>query len=256
MREEKPFLYAIRFSVVALLCSLLVLGLGFAFTGYLKEQKSSTPLPVFDESNKIRFVIDPGHGGEDAGAVAHDGTLEKDLNLEIATLLSVILELNGNEAVLTREDDRLLYDHYNDLEDYTGQKKVYDLKNRLKIAEEQENSIYVGIHMNKFPQEQYSGMQVYYSPNNSLSRQIATDIKNTVKKNLQPLNNREVKSSLDSIYILSRAKIPGVLIECGFLSNERELELLKSEDYQKALALNIFASLVRYSSLVPYINGT
>ena len=248
MKEERPVFYTLRFALIALFCAIMIFALGTAFTGYVKERNSTTSLPVFNESEKVRFVIDAGHGGEDAGAVAPDGTLEKDLNLEIAKLIKVVLELNGNEVTLTRENDALLYDRFSDLEDYTGKKKVFDLKNRLKIAEEKENSIYVGIHMNKFVEPQYSGLQVYYSGGNDLSQAIANDIKDTVKTNLQPQNNRQTKRADSSIFILSRAQIPAVLIECGFLSNQRELELLKSEDYRKALAINLFASLVKFGN--------
>ena len=248
MNKNGAFSYAIRFAIAALLCILIIFGLGFAFTSHTSKQNSSTSLPVFNENDKIRFVIDPGHGGEDAGAVATDGTLEKDLNLDIAVLLYTILDLNGNEVVLTRNEDTLLYDRFDDLDDYTGQKKVYDLKNRLKIAEEKENSIYVGIHMNKFSQEKYSGLQVYYSPNNPLSYHIASSIKGTVKSHVQPQNNREIKRATSSIFILDRAQIPSVLVECGFLSNEAELASLKSAEYQRALALNLFASVVSYGN--------
>ena len=178
--------------------------------------------------------------------MADDGTLEKDLNLEISTLLFSILELNGKEAILTRDSDTLLYDKYGDLENYTGKKKVYDLKNRLKIAEEKENSIYVGIHMNKFPDSKYSGLQVYFSPNTEVSYELAKDIKDTVFENLQPNNKRQVKRADGSIYILHNAKIPAVLVECGFLSNESELELLKSDNYRRALAVNLFSAIVKY----------
>lgn len=246
MKENRPVLYALRFTLIAFLTSALIFTLGYFFTRLLFSKKADTPLPVFEKAEQIRFVIDAGHGGEDAGAVAPDGTLEKDLNLEISKMLKCIFELNGNRVVLTREKDTLLYDHYKDLEDYTGKKKVYDLKNRLKIAEEKENSIYVGIHMNKFSQSQYSGLQVYYSQENELSREIATSVKDTVKSNLQPSNNRQIKPSSGGIYILDRAKIPSVLIECGFLSNEDELALLKSEDYKKALAINLFVALVKF----------
>ena len=248
MNKNGAFSYAVRFAFASLLCVLIILGLGYAFTSHTSKQNSSTSLPVFNESNKIRFVIDPGHGGEDAGAVATDGTLEKDLNLDIATLLYTILDLNGNDVVLTRDEDTLLYDRFGDLKDYTGQKKVYDLKNRLRIAEEKENSIYVGIHMNKFSQEKYSGLQVYFSANNPLSYQIATSIKSTVKSCLQPQNNREIKRATSSIFILNRAQIPSVLVECGFLSNKAELAALKNVEYQRSLALSLFASLVSYGN--------
>ena len=248
MSDKEPLRYALKFALLAILCILLFSGLGFTFTNYLESKKSSTPLPVFDKIEKTRFVIDAGHGGEDAGAVALDGTLEKDLNLEIATLLSSILELNGNEVILTRDNDALLYDRYGDLQDYTGKKKVYDLKNRLRIAEEKENSIYVGIHMNKFPEEKYSGLQVYYSPNNPLSQEIATNIRDTVKENLQPNNKRSIKRSDSSIYVLNGAQIPAVLVECGFLSNQNELARLKDKEYQSSLAMSLFCALCKYDS--------
>lgn len=246
MKKKRPFFYTVKFAFVVLLAAVLIFLISYAFSNILQSRNSSTSLPVFNKSDKVRFVIDPGHGGEDAGAVADDGTLEKDLNLEISTLLFSILELNGKEAVLTRDSDTLLYDKYGDLEDYTGKKKVYDLKNRLKIAEEKENSIYVGIHMNKFPDSKYSGLQVYFSPNIETSYELAKDIKDTVFKNLQPSNKRQVKRADGSIYVLHNAKIPAVLIECGFLSNESELELLKSDNYRRALAVNLFSAIVKY----------
>ena len=248
MTEKRPFLYALKFGIVIAITAAIILGVGFLFTNHFESKKATTPLPVFNKEDKIRFVIDPGHGGEDAGAISGDGTLEKDLNLDIAVLLYTMLSLNGNEAVLTRETDTLLYNHFNDLTDYTGKKKVYDLKNRLKIAEENESSIYVGIHMNKFPLEKYSGLQVYYSQNTELSKSIANDVKNTVTTHLQPSNNRQIKSANSSIYILHNAKIPAVLIECGFLSNQQELSNLKNKDYQKNLALTLFISLIKYGS--------
>ena len=227
---------------------MIIFSIGYTVTNLLSKEKSDTPLPVFNKEDKIRIVIDPGHGGEDAGAVAKDGTLEKDLNLDISKLLFVILDLNGNSVALTRSEDTLLYDKYGDLTDYTGQKKVYDLKNRLRLAEENPNSIYVGIHMNKFSEAQYSGLQVYYSVENPLSYSLALDIKNTVCANLQFENKRPLKRADSTIYILHKSKIPAVLVECGFLSNEEELSLLKSKDYQRALAINLFASLVKYAN--------
>ena len=247
MKENKPFLFTVKMGIALAAVTATVFIISHAFTSYFENRKSYTSLPVFDETSQIRFVIDPGHGGEDAGAVASDGTLEKDLNLEISTLLTAILELNGNEVVQTRSDDCLLYDYYGDLTDYTGQKKVYDLKNRLKIAEENENSIYVGIHMNKFPEEKYSGVQIYYSKGNEVSQNLATDIKDAVKVNLQPQNRREIKKGDSSIYILNNASIPAILIECGFLSNGEELELLKSEKYQKQMCITLFSALVKHA---------
>lgn len=246
MKENKPILYAFKFAFLTMISCILILLLGLYF-GSLLKSKSEKSKVVSSNDNEIRFVIDAGHGGEDAGAIAYDGTLEKDLNLEIATLISGLLELNGNNVKMTREKDTLLYDYYGDLDDYTGQKKVYDLKNRLKIAEEYESSIYVGIHMNKFSQAKYSGLQVYYSKNNDCSIDIATKIKDNTKLYLQKDNKRAIKKADSSIYVLNKAEMPAILIECGFLSNESELANLKDSDYKAKLALTIFSSLVDFA---------
>ncbi len=243
MKENKPIWYTFKFALLTMVSCILILLFGLFFGNYLKNrsEKSKT---VSLNTNEVVFIIDAGHGDEDAGAIADDGTLEKDLNLEIASLISGLLELNGNDVKMTRETDTLLYDYYDDLEDYTGQKKVYDLKNRLKIAEEYESPIYVGIHMNKFSQAKYSGLQVYYSKNNDQSVDIATKIKDNTKLYLQKDNKRAIKKADSSIYILNKASMPAVLIECGFLSNENELNNLKNEDYRAKLALTIFSSII------------
>ncbi len=246
MKEEKPLLYTIKFFLIALLCAVLITGIGFAFVKFVEGKDSSLPLPTSTEIDSIKIVIDAGHGGEDPGSVASDGTLEKDLNLEISRLLCALCILNGNEVIMTRDTDTLLYDYYDDLEDYTGKKKVYDLKNRLKIASEYENALYLGIHMNKFSQEKYSGAQIYYSKNNDLSKKVAGNIAGNIKEYLQPDNNRQIKGADSSIYILNNIENPAVLIECGFLSNENELSLLKNEEYRAKLALVIFSSICQY----------
>lgn len=189
-------------------------------------------------SSKMTVVIDPGHGGEDGGAVAADGTLEKTLNLEFAKTLQSTCKILGIDAVLTRDTDTLLYDKYSDLEDYTGKKKVYDLKNRLRFTEEiGENTIFVGIHMNKFSDSKYSGTQVYYSSNSQDSMTLAQGIQSKVKESLQPENNREIKKAGSSIFLLKRLEVPAILAECGFLSNEVETERLKNDEYKKEFSL-------------------
>ncbi len=241
--KNKSLLYTFFFALIAITSCILVLLIGLYFGSYIKSRNEKSKA-VSVSSNEVTYVIDAGHGGEDAGAIAHDGTLEKDLNLEIASLLSCLLELNCNEVKMTRESDTLLYDYYDDLTDYTGQKKVYDLKNRLKIAEEYENSVYVGIHMNKFSLTKYKGLQVYYSGNNDDSIDLANKIRDNTRLYLQTDNKREIKKADSSIYILNKAKMPAVLIECGFLSNDEELTNLKDNDYRAKLAITIFSSII------------
>lgn len=185
------------------------------------------------------IVIDAGHGGEDGGASGTDGTKEKDLNLLVAQSLADILTAAGYDVRMTRTDDRLLYDLYGDLTDYTGHKKTYDLRNRLRFTEEAGADLLLSIHMNKFPQPQYSGLQVYYSPTAPESRTVAEVIRSYTKLYLQPENERETKAATSSIYLLHRIQRPAVMVECGFLSNEEELTRLKDEIYRRQLSLVI-----------------
>lgn len=186
-------------------------------------------------------VLDAGHGGEDGGAVSKTGALvEKNINLSITLYLKDLLEANGFQVRLTREDDRLLYDR---TVDYHGRKKALDLAARRKIAEETENCVLVSIHLNAFPMEQYRGLQVWYSPNNEASLLLAEQVQSTVREGLQPENHRKIKPATSSIYLLHHATFPALLIECGFLTNEEEAALLGSEEYQQQLAFHIFSAL-------------
>lgn len=246
MKEEKPIIYTLKFLLISILSAIVIFGIGVTFERLIEKRLEEESLPTSIRADAISVVIDAGHGGEDAGAVATDGTLEKDLNLEISNLVKALCILNGINVKMTRENDILLYDYYGDLENYTGQKKVYDLKNRLKIAEEHPNALYVGIHMNKFSQTKYKGTQIYYSKNNEDSQPVASDLSKKIKDYLQPNNNRQIKGADSSIYILNNIKNPAILVECGFLSNDEELQNLKSEEYRASLALIIFSSICQY----------
>ena len=234
--------YIVKFLLCALLVVCVIWGVGSALSLAIDRRELESAIsPLYD--GKV-IVIDAGHGGEDCGAVASDGTLEKDLNLEIATLVKALCDLNGNKAILTREEDTLLYDRYDDLENYKGHKKEYDLKNRVRLTKEFESPVFVSIHMNKFAQEKYSGAQVYYSKNNPSSQLIARSTQNMIKQYLQPSNKRSIKQADDSIFVLDNLDCPAVLIECGFLSNANELAKLKTSEHQSGLALVIFLSVL------------
>lgn len=204
----------------------------------------TSTVSVTREEKPITVVIDAGHGGEDGGCVAADGTLEKDLNLSVALDVYEILKSAGVSVALTRGEDEMLYDLYGDLYDYEGVKKTYDLKNRVRFAKESECLLFVSIHMNKFSDSQYSGLQVYYSPNDSDSITAALRIQSYIKDYLQPKNEREIKRAGSNIYVLHRSQMPAVLVECGFLSNPEERELLKGAEYRHKLSFCIAAAIL------------
>ena len=230
-------IFTVLFAGAALLTGKAALETDFA------AQDNSAP--TIAESPVIQFVIDPGHGGEDGGANI-DNIPEKELNLSVSESLCDICTVFGYSVKMTRTDDRLLYDHYGDLSDYTGKKKTYDLRNRLRIAEESGGLLFVGIHMNKFTDPRYRGLQVYYSTNNKDSETAARLVQSYAKKYIAPDNNREIKASGDSIYILKRIGIPAILVECGFLSNPEECTSLQTPEYRARLAAVIFSSCAEY----------
>lgn len=225
---------------------------GAVFLGHAAGRLTVPPAAdqvISGVSAKPVIVIDPGHGGEDGGAVASDGTLEKDLNLELSGRICALFGVLGINSKMTRDTDVLLYDKYSELDDYKGKKKVYDLKNRLRFTEEAgSDAVFLGIHMNRFSDPKYSGTQVYYSPNSRDSRALAEEIRTGIKTALQPDNTRETKRAGSSIFLLKRLTVPAVLVECGFLSNENEAKKLKDPEYQKAFAAATVSAVASYIS--------
>lgn len=190
---------------------------------------------------KQLIILDPGHGGEDGGATGIDGTLEKDLNLQVSLKLRDILTVMGYEVIMTRESDISIHDEEADT---TRERKHTDLINRAGMIEKNPDCLYIGIHMNKFPDGKYSGTQVFYSDNNKQSESLADSIQKSVVIKTQPKNTRAIKKATDDIYILKTAQAPAVMVECGFVSNEAELANLKNSDYQSTLAFAIAAGIM------------
>ena len=235
---KKYVYFFLKFSV----CALLLLGVALGCGNLLFLHDQSVFLDVFEEENMMTVVIDAGHGGRDGGAVAEDGTLEKHLNLAVAKQLQALLESANIRVVMTRETDIEL------ASPDSSHKKADDLKARVQLAQECENAIFVSIHMNRFPVEKYSGLQVYYSENHENSIVLAQIVQNVAEEALRNTHGRKVKSAGDSIYIMAHLEIPAVLVECGFLSNFEETALLKTENYQKKLAMCLYTSLIQYFS--------
>ncbi len=214
-----------------------------AIIGYMLNLQTETMFASAEPQNMC-IVIDAGHGGEDGGCVSDSGVLEKDINLEISKKVAEILNTMGYNTILTRSEDKMLYDMYGD--NYEGRKKTYDLKNRLKFARENEADMLVSIHINKFPQSRYKGLQVYYSKNHPDSEVLAQNVQNFCKEYLQKDNERAVKEAGSNIYLLDRADMPAVLVECGFLSNAEETEKLSDDDYRKSLGFIISMAIASY----------
>jgi N-acetylmuramoyl-L-alanine amidase len=223
----------IAVATIALVSILFGLFFKIIFVEYDTEAASAPEMLI---------ILDAGHGGEDAGATGINGALEKDLNLSVVNILGEMLTEKGFAVVYTRSEDKLLYEEW---ENIKGIRKISDLKNRCKIAKSYPNALFVSIHMNTFGDGKYSGLQVYYSPENKESEMLAGAIQSSVKKELQPNNNRNIKQGND-IYILENIDNTAVLIECGFLSNEEEAKKLSQKEYQKMLSFSIICGIIEY----------
>lgn len=203
---------------------------------------------VFAVSDNIatkEVIIDPGHGGLDGGAVGIGGVVEKGINLSISLKLKKFFEAAGYRVIMTREDDRSIYSSGSDT---IREKKTSDIHNRFHFMEQYPKAIFISVHQNKFEQSQYSGTQVFYSANNDDSKLLAGFIQSRVKTMIQNDNDRVIKPAGDNLYLLYHAKSPAVMVECGFLSNPNEANLLQNSGYQNKLAYAIFCAALDYYS--------
>lgn len=200
---------------------------------------SSTPI-----SNHT-IIVDAGHGSPDGGATGLDGSIESDLNLSIVLKLQNLLESSNCTVILTRSDENGIYETDSNT---IREKKISDMKNRVNIANNSNAEIFVSIHMNKLEQTQYSGWQTFYKNQDEKSRQIAERIQLSLNNFIKKPNSREIKS-ISGIYLTKNVEIPLVLVECGFLSNTEENNLLQTDSYQNELAWSIYIGLMDYLTM-------
>ena len=188
-------------------------------------------------------VIDAGHGGFDSGKVGIDGTLEKDVNLEIAKKLKLFLESSDVQVIMTRTEDLGLY------EDNSPNKKRQDMEQRALLMNTADANCIVSIHQNSYTEESIDGAQVFFYTSSKDGKTLASLIQKSLIQRADPSNHRKEKSN-DSYYLLKQASTPIVIVECGFLSNEKESKKLVDDTYQQKLAWAIHIGILQY------LNGT
>lgn len=236
--------FAIKFILFFIAVAIGVAALAYFFGEIFLPSSAWYDVSVSTDALKYTTVIiDAGHGGEDGGTSSASGLVEKDVNLKIAEQIAKCLEAEGINVVLTRSDDRLLYDVNSD---YEGRKKKLDLAARLEIMNQYDNAIFVSIHMNAFTDRSCSGLQVWYSKNDADSLTLAKTIQNNARLRLQPNNKRVVKEATSAINLLFNATCPAVLIECGFLSNPDEASRFATAEYRDEVASNISYSIMEF----------
>lgn len=223
----------------ALIAGMLILAVGVG-VGTVWH----TAVPVMGELNDTyTLLIDAGHGGEDGGAVSITGVSESKINLSIACKLEDLLALYGVQPIMLRREDISLHD----AEAKTlREKKVSDLKNRVKRVEETEVPFFISIHQNSYPEKKYHGAQVFYA-NTMGSEQLGQQMQGVLNEKLDPGNTRAAKPIPDSVYLMNHITCPAILVECGFLTNPEEEALLRTMEYQRKIAVCLTGGLLTAS---------
>ena len=228
---KRKILKVVCFSLVFV---MLFMGLGFLVQNLSQETE------MINNVN-LTVVLDAGHGGEDGGCIGKTtGIKESDLNLEYTYILGRYLTSMGIKVVYTRKDQNGLYTLG------AADKKISDMQKREEIIEKANPQAVISIHMNKFPQSEYKGAQVFYNEQNKNSEALANSIRDCLVKNVE--NARELTLAGD-YYMVNCTKAPSVIVECGFLSNPDEEVLLQNEEYQNKLCYNIFLGIVKYLNI-------
>ena len=222
--------------------AVLLLAVTLAACNMDKVAEVESKKCVETKKNQKVVVIDPGHGGEDPGKVGINKAKEKDVNLSISKELREILVKEGFDVVMTRERDESLGN---------GGKfsKVGDLNERCAIINntyaQNKNCVLISIHQNSFTQESVHGAQSFYYQRSENSKRLAESIQQELNKNINKEKEKKIKPN-DSYYMLINSQCPGVIIECGFLSNNKEAESLVSENYQKEISKIILRGILKY----------
>ncbi len=196
--------------------------------GFKKYTNHHLPLQGFF------IIVDPGHGGKDPGTV-YGNIYEKDINLLISKELIKTLSYYGASVNLTRSSD------YDLSSPNAYLRKRSDFDNRIQQINNYD--LYLSIHLNYLPDSRYSGGQVFYERNVKNNKLLANKIQNSFN---QILNSNRVIKLIPDLYMYKRLKIPGVLIECGFMSNAKERNLLLTKEYQKQIAWVVTKGLINY----------
>lgn len=231
MKKQSVF-YMIPFYILAVV--------GIIFIGSYADKTVMTMAQNSEVPQYHTVIIDPGHGGVDGGATSYSGVLESKFNLDISLRLRDIMNLLGIRTVMIRTTDESVYTEGNTI----SAKKLSDLKERVRIVNQTSNGILISIHQNYFTDSRYSGAQVFYADTQG-SKQLAETIQKSLTQTLNPDNQRACKKA-EHIYLLQHITSPGILVECGFLSNYQEESLLRNETYQKALSSVIAATISLY----------
>lgn len=230
--------------VVDMLIVALLLWSVFSIPSY-----TETVRQVWKMAERPVVVIDPGHGGIDGGAVAEDGTSEKDINLKISMKLKELLEAEGIRVIMTRRSDEGLYDESDKAA--IRSLKTQDMYERKRIVDEAEADLTVSIHLNSFTEDDsVKGAQVFYPSEGEEkvvdSSRLAAEIVQAELNRKINTDKKRTEMGKNDVFLLREATGPIIIVECGFLSNREDLEMLKNVNKQEEISKTLKASVCKY----------
>ena len=225
----------VRLKKVIIACVIVCVCILLCVVGVVvKTTNSVSPKAVYT------IVIDAGHGGRDDGCSGINGTKESGINLAIAKTLKGYIETLGIKVVMTRQDDNGLYDAN------ATNFKVSDMEKRIEIIEDNNPDIVLSIHQNAYSDRSQYGAQVFFQESDDVSYQFAESVQSMLVNQLDSPRSGVIAGDY---YLLKESNLPAVIVECGYLSNEREESLLKTEEYQQKVAYAIMCGVVKYFGL-------
>ncbi len=199
---------------------------------------------IFFDDHTLSVIVDAGHGLPDGGAVGIGGTVEQEINIEIAKKLAEVLEGKNIKVIMTRLDESGIW---TDKSETIREKKVEDMYNRLKIMKNSGGDLFVSIHMNSYTNKSTSGLRIFYSPSFDEIKPLAENIQVRMA-DVTGAKTNVVKAADNSLFLMKKTPIPAILVECGFLSNPQEEKKLNDKDYQARLAWAIADAIEKYYS--------
>lgn len=221
---------------ICLCCIMIcIIGAVFSLKKVLETSSSHTELKF----SECTVIVDAGHGGMDPGKVSQSQVLEKDVNLSIANLVKGYLEENGIHVIMTRTSDTMLG------EPSASNRKMGDMRARIRMIEETAPDVVVSIHQNSFQEASSKGAQVFYYDGSKKGQELAELLQAELISSVDSTNHRKAKAN-QNYYLLKKSAYTTVIVECGFLSNPEEAEKLSTAEYQDKLAQAIALGILKY----------
>lgn len=236
---KKKYVEIAMATIMLVALCVVFLGRGIAISRTDKKDRESNKNDNKRADVNYTVVLDAGHGGKDPGKVGINGSIESEINLKIVKKLKLYLEESGAKVVLTRKDENGLYN------DNDSNKKKSDMSKRCEIVNDISPDVLISIHQNSYSSEGVKGAQVFYFKNSNDGEKIAEIIQKHLVEEVDQNNGRQHKEN-NNYYILKNVDCPAVIVECGFLSNYTEAELLVSDQYQQKLAEAIGNGVLEY----------